>query len=94
MRINCNTSVETLAYDAPIKMEISKTMKAMPLLFVFLSLFTGFTSMQLQFYYFNFEVHNETIKFNSCSYIGVKTGRWAKWKTEEGCCNLHVLTGY
>lgn len=33
-------------------------------------------------------------KINSCSYMGVETAKLAKWETEEGCCNLHVLTGY
>lgn len=33
IRINCSSSVKTLAYDALIKMEIAKTMKATPLFF-------------------------------------------------------------
>ncbi len=33
MRINYSSSIQTLAYDAPIEMEIAKSMKAMLLFF-------------------------------------------------------------
>lgn len=91
---NNSSSVQTFACDASIEMQIAKTMKATSLLFGVFATVYKVRQLVAAVLLFVTQVHNEKKKINSCSYMGVKTAKLAKWETEEGCCNLHVLTGY
>lgn len=82
MRINCSSSLLTLAYDAPIKMEICRDHEsnaASSSLVCLFWLFTGFVIIIS-----TLKLHNETIIIIKKLLYGVKQGRLSKWGNTGG----------